>query len=148
MKLLKLLEEKNLTVTTVESCTGGLIGGAITSVPGASKYYKMGFITYSNEAKEKLVGVSHETLEKYGAVSPQTAREMSLGGMKAAGADIAISVTGFAGPDGEDVGLIYIGVNGEVKKLNLTGTREEIRKKIVEKAIEFAENFLLTYRQK
>ena len=83
-QIVKKLLEKNYTVTTAESCTGGLLAGRILNVSGASGVYNEGRITYSNEAKERLLGVSHETLEKYGAVSEQTAREMAEGAAKAA----------------------------------------------------------------
>lgn len=132
--ILKLIE-KNITISTAESCTGGSLGKIITSVPGASSIYGYGFITYANEAKERLLGVFPETLEKYGAVSHQTACEMAQGAKKVSGSDIAVSVTGIAGPGGgtqeKPVGLVYIAIaynNGvEFKKLNLKGTRDEIR---------------------
>ena len=132
--ILKLIE-KNITLSTAESCTGGSLGKIITSVPGASSIYGYGFITYANEAKERLIGVSSETLEKYGAVSKQTACEMAQGAKEVSGSDIAVSVTGIAGPGGgtaeKPVGLVYIAIahnNGvEFKKLNLKGTRDEIR---------------------
>ena len=109
----RLLEQKKLHVTTAESCTGGLIAGALVNVPGISKWFGEGYVTYSNEAKERLLGVSHETLETYGAVSEQTAREMAEGAAKAADADVSVVSTGIAGPDGgtaqKPVGLVYIG---------------------------------------
>ena len=119
--IVDLLKEKQMTVTTAESCTGGLLSGRILNVPGASAVYKEGYITYSNEAKEKLLGVSHETLETYGAVSYETAREMAAGAARSAGADVALAVTGIAGPDGgtkeKPVGLVYIGCIYGDKKL-------------------------------
>ena len=129
------LIENNITIATAESCTGGSLGKIITSYSGVSAIYGYGFITYANEAKEKILGVSHETLENYGAVSPECAREMALGARKVAKSDIAVSVTGIAGPTGgtaeKPVGLVYIAFadkNGtEVRKLNLSGTRDEIR---------------------
>ena len=87
-KIVELLIKHNLTITTAESCTGGLIAAALVNVPGVSGQLEEGYITYSNGAKEKLLGVSHETLEKYGAVSSQTAEEMAKGAKKAANADI------------------------------------------------------------
>ena len=130
----KLLDEKK-TITFAESCTGGLLSKKITDISGASSCFECGFVTYSNEKKEKLLGVSRETLKKYGAVSYQTAYEMCGGARKAADADIAIGVTGIAGPTGgtpeKPVGLVYVGVCTEkvwgVVKLNLSGTREEVR---------------------
>ena len=111
--ILKLIE-KNITISTAESCTGGSLGKIITSVPGASSIYGYGFITYANEAKERLLGVFPETLEKYGAVSHQTATQMAQGAKKVSGSDIAVSVTGIAGPGGgtqeKPVGLVYIAI--------------------------------------
>ena len=134
-QIISKLIEKNITIATAESCTGGSLGKIITSVPGASSIYGYGFITYANEAKERLLGVLPETLEKYGAVSQQTATQMAQGAKKVSGSDIAVSVTGIAGPGGgteeKPVGLVYIAIahnNGiEFKKLNLKGTRDEIR---------------------
>ena len=134
--ILKLVE-KNITLSTAESCTGGSLGKIITSVPGVSSIYGFGFITYANEAKEKILGVSHETLENHGAVSFETALEMAKGARNVSGSDIAVSVTGIAGPGGgtaeKPVGLIYIAIsdkNGEeYRKLNLSGSRDEIRQK-------------------
>lgn len=131
------LAEKRLTVATAESCTGGTIGKMITDCPGASEVYKFGFVTYANEAKEKLLGVSHETLEKYGAVSEQAAREMAEGARRVSGADIAVSVTGIAGPGGgseeKPVGLVYIGVcdkkGSEAFRFVHMGDRERVRQK-------------------
>lgn len=133
--VVSLLKEKGKTLATAESCTGGLIGRMITSVPGASDVYGFGFVTYANEAKEKLLGVRHETLEAYGAVSSETAAEMAKGARKVSGADIAVSVTGIAGPGGgtaeKPVGLVYIGVSTENEtktyKFNLSGNREKVR---------------------
>ena len=98
--VIRLLEEKKMTVTTAESCTGGKLSGRLLNVSGASGVYNEGYITYANASKEKILGVKHETLETYGAVSEQTAAEMALGAAKAAGADAALSVTGIAGPGG------------------------------------------------
>lgn len=138
-----LLKEKNMTVTTAESCTGGLLAGRIMNVPGASSVYNEGYITYSNRAKEKLVGVSAETLETCGAVSPETAAEMAVGAAKAAEANAALSVTGIAGPDGgseeKPVGLVYVGccVNGKVRteEFHFTGNREKNRDYAVVRAL-------------
>lgn len=135
-QIISRLVEKNITISTAESCTGGSLGRIITSVAGVSSIYGYGFITYANEAKEKILGVKHETLKKHGAVSPETAYEMAIGAKKVSGSDIAVSVTGIAGPGGgtseKPVGLVYIAFACEdgcfVKKLNLSGTREEIRK--------------------
>ncbi len=134
--ILKLVEN-NITISTAESCTGGSLGKIITSVSGVSSIYGFGFITYANEAKERILGVKHETLESYGAVSHQTALEMAIGAKKVSGSDIAVSVTGIAGPGGgtaeKPVGLVYIAIadkNGaEYRKLNLYGTRDDVRAK-------------------
>lgn len=111
------LREKGLTLAAAESATGGLISALITSVPGSSDYFRGGVVAYSNEVKRKLLGVNQETLDNYGAVSPQTAAEMAEGVRLALGADIGISDTGIAGPTGgnsdKPVGLFYVGVAGE-----------------------------------
>ena len=110
--VVEMLLKKQLTITTAESCTGGLIGATLVNVPGVSAVFKEGYITYANESKQKILGVSEDTLEKYGAVSEQTAREMAEGAIKAADADVSIAVTGIAGPDGgtdeKPVGLVYM----------------------------------------
>ena len=93
-KLYRLLKEKSLTVSTAESCTGGLIGAALTSVPGMSECYGYGVVTYANSAKEDLLKVKETTLAKCGAVSPDTAKQMAEGVMALSGSDIAVSVTG------------------------------------------------------
>ena len=107
-----LLKEKKMTVTTAESCTGGKLAGRLMNVAGASEVYNEGYITYANASKEKILGVKHETLEAYGAVSRQTAEEMAFGAAREAGADAALSVTGIAGPGGgteeKPVGLVYL----------------------------------------
>jgi nicotinamide-nucleotide amidase len=101
---------RKLTVAMAESCTGGLVAGALTEIPGSSAVVGYGFITYSNEAKEKLVGVPAETLRRYGAVSRQTAEAMAQGALKESAADLAIAITGIAGPSGgsaeKPVGLV------------------------------------------
>ena len=142
--MVELLAQKKMTVTTAESCTGGLIAGTLVNVAGASDVLNEGYVTYSNEAKERLVGVKHETLEEYGAVSEQTAREMAEGAARAAKADAALSATGIAGPGGgteeKPVGLVYIGcyVNGEttVKECRFEGSRMENRLHTVETALQ------------
>ena len=125
VKVVELLKEKNLTITTAESCTGGLIAKMITDVSGASGVFGCGIISYANEIKMSLLNVRKETLEKYGAVSEQTVREMADGAAAVSGADIAVAVSGIAGPLSDEtskpVGLIYIAVkyNGKctIKKL-------------------------------
>jgi PncC family amidohydrolase len=103
-----------LRVATVESCTGGLVGHAITEVPGSSAYYVGGFVTYSDDLKRGAVGVPHDVLTAHGAVSAQVAMAMATGGRERTGADLAVAVTGIAGPDGgspaKPVGLTYVAV--------------------------------------
>ena len=110
-----LLRQKKLTLGTVESGTGGLISHTITNVSGSSDYYKGSVISYSNEAKIKIVGVKTETIEKYGAVSSQVAEQMAEGGRKLLNVDICIADTGIAGPTGatpnKPVGLFYLGLS-------------------------------------
>ena len=113
-RLATALLARRLTLATAESCTGGLIGGALTSVPGSSAWYLGGVVAYDNRVKTALLGVPPETLARHGAVSPQTARAMAQGVLERTGADIAVSVTGIAGPaggaPGKPVGLVYVGL--------------------------------------
>lgn len=149
-QVVRLLKEQNLTVTAAESCTGGLIAGTLVNVPGASDVFGESYVTYSNEAKQRLVGVRAETLEQFGAVSEETAYEMAAGAARAAGADVGLSSTGIAGPGGgtpeKPVGLVYIGccVRGEVqvRRLNLHGDREQNRMDTVKAALELAAEML------
>lgn len=149
--IVELLKQKHFTVTTAESCTAGKLAGRIMNVAGASEVYNEGYITYANEAKEKLLGVKHETLEQFGAVSEETATEMAIGAAKEAGADAALSVTGIAGPGGgtpdKPVGLVYIGcyVQGKVyvKKCQFTGNRERNRDSSVVQALTLLREKLL-----
>ena len=137
------LRQLGLTVTTVESCTGGMIAAALTSVPGSSAVLKQAFVTYCDKAKHQMVGVRKKTLKKYTAVSSATAYEMACGGRDTAKADCCISVTGYAGPDtgsGEPVGLVFIGCavgkKVKVKEFHFTGDREEIRTQAREAALQ------------
>ncbi len=127
------LKEKGLKVATAESCTGGMLSEFITSMPGSSTVFDCGVCSYANNVKSKLLGVRDSTLEKYGAVSEQTAAEMAAGIRAISGADIGVSTTGIAGPDGgtpeKPVGTVYIGIDSEndrrVIKLNLSGRRSD-----------------------
>lgn len=129
------LTDKQLTIATAESCTGGLMGHLLTSVSGSSGYYLGGVIAYSNEVKEAFLGVRHETLLAYGAVSEQTAKEMAAGARERIGSDIGISTTGIAGPTGgtpqKPVGLVYIGLSTKDETLayecHFKGTREAVK---------------------
>ena len=143
MAIYQLLKANLLTVTTAESCTGGLLAGRLINVPGISEYLKEGYVTYSNVAKEKLLGVPTETLAEYGAVSAQTAEAMAEGGAKAADADLCIAVTGIAGPDGgteeKPVGLVYMSCYCRgtcyTEKNQYTGSRSKIREYSVASAL-------------
>ncbi|MCD6291433.1 MAG: CinA family protein [Anaerolineae bacterium] len=108
----RLLRAQGRRVALAESCTGGLVGHLITNVPGSSDYFWGSAVTYANEAKERVLGVRHETLMEYGAVSPETAREMAQGARRLSGADVAVSATGIAGPSGgspgKPIGLVYL----------------------------------------
>lgn len=133
------------TISTAESCTGGLIAATLVNAAGVSEVFREGYITYANEAKEKLLGVSHETLSLHGAVSVETAREMALGCAKAAGSDYAVISTGIAGPGGgtaeKPVGLVYLGcyADGDVttRECHFHGSRQEIRHAAAEAALKF-----------
>lgn len=133
------------TIATAESCTGGWIAQTITEVAGSSAWFDRGFVTYSNAAKVQMLGVSPQTLEQYGAVSAETATEMAAGALTHSDADVAVAVTGIAGPDGgtpeKPVGTVFIAwtdKNGEAKvvKKKLSGNRQLIRAQTVRSAIE------------
>ena len=138
-----LLRDQNLTLTTVESCTGGALAAALVTVPGASEVLKQGFVTYSNKAKRKSVMVKKSTLKEYGAVSEKCAKEMAKGGCFVTGSEVAVSVTGVAGPDGgtekTPVGTVYIGcsLNGitKVQEYHFNGERNKIRENSVKYAL-------------
>ena len=151
--IVELLVDNQLTVSTVESCTGGLVAGRLINVSGVSEVFKMGHITYSNKAKRKIIGVKRSTLDKYGAVSEQVACEMAKGGCALAKSDVAVSVTGIAGPDGgseqKPVGLVYIGccVKGKVraKRYQFTGNRQKVRESAVAAALVLMRECVLEY---
>lgn len=153
MAVYELLKAHNLTVTCAESCTGGLLAGRLINVPGISTYLKESYVTYSNEAKEKLLNVPADTLQQYGAVSPQTAEAMAAGGAKAAGTDLCIAVTGIAGPDGgtmdKPVGLVYMSCYCQGKlyteKNQYTGSRSKIREYSVASALTLLRRAILEH---
>lgn len=135
--------EKKVTFGTAESCTGGLISAFITDIAGASAVFYGGIVSYDNSIKEKLLGVHAETLREKGAVSSETALEMSAGAVRALGVDLAVSVTGIAGPGGgtdkKPVGLVYISVASQrglsVTENHFSGDRESVRLQTVQKAL-------------
>ena len=139
----KLLKQKGAMLATAESCTGGLIGNFITEVSGSSAYYKGGIIAYSNELKERLLGVRHETLEQYGAVSEETAVEMARGCLAATGADYAIATTGISGPTGgtdeKPRGLVYIAIASRTEvvcnRYVFTTTRQQHQQRTANQAL-------------
>ncbi len=150
--VVELLLKRKMTVCTIESCTGGMLASRLINVPGVSETFRAGYITYSNRAKQKVAGVKKKTLEKYGAVSPQTAEEMARGAAKAAHADATVSVTGIAGPDGgsreKPVGLVYIGCHvGDrtvVQEYRFVGNRGKIRESAVSAALTLLRRCILT----
>lgn len=139
----KMLVEKNLTISTAESCTGGLVSSTLINYPGISSVFMEGCVTYSNESKISRLGVNPSTLKVHGAVSEETAKEMAEGIAKHLGTNVAISTTGIAGPDGgshdKPVGLVYIGIyiNGKttVNKYIFNGNRQEIRFRATKNAL-------------
>jgi len=144
-EILNLCQEKKLRLASVESCTGGLIAACLTEVPGSSSMFDRGFITYSNESKNELVQVPINTIQEHGAVSPEVAEAMALGGLEKSQVDIVVSATGIAGPDGgsdeKPLGLVYIGVANRKTsairhiKNNFEGNRTEVRQSTVKKAL-------------
>ncbi len=148
-----LMLANNLSVSTVESCTGGMLAARLINVPGVSEVFKSGFITYSNKAKRKLVNVKKTTLERYGTVSKQVAEEMVKGAHLQNKADVIVSVTGIAGPDGgtkdKPVGLVYVAcfVCGTVtvKEYHFSGNRSKIRETIVANTLTLMRQCILEY---
>ena len=146
----KKLTNQKISVATAESCTGGLLAHYLTSISGSSEYYPQGIISYSNEAKIQLLGVKNQTLEKYGAVSEQTAYEMAQGIRTKAAVKIGISTTGIAGPTGgtqeKPVGLVYIGLVSDndvvIRQFNFTGTRIENKESTCLEALKILKNIL------
>lgn len=153
--LVKLLREHKLTLATAESCTGGMLTGRLVNVPGVSDVLGEGFITYSNEAKMKYLGVKEDTLNQFGAVSSQTASEMVLGAAQAAASNAALAITGIAGPDGggaqKPVGLVYIAgfLNGSVtvNEYHLKGNRQNVRELSVIYAMDLLRRMIISQTQ-
>ncbi|ADG82294.1 competence/damage-inducible protein A [Thermincola potens] len=151
MTVARLLVKHNLTVSLAESCTGGLIAKKLTDLPGSSEYLMYGVVSYSNEAKEKILGVSPETLKQFGAVSSETALEMARGVKKLGNTDVAVSVTGIAGPGGgspeKPVGLVYTGLahkDGAFSQKHLFyGDRENIRELSARAALNMLRLYIL-----
>ncbi len=146
-----LLRENGWTISIAESCTGGLICDRITDVSGSSDYFMGGMVNYSNESKAKHLGISLSYIRRYGAVSPQVARRMAQGVRKTFGTTFGLSTTGVAGPTGgtkrSPVGRVFIGLAAGkevlVKKLDLKGTRREIKEKATEIALRFLYEILV-----
>lgn len=153
-ELFALLREEHLTMSTAESCTGGMIAARMVNVPGVSEVFTAGLVTYSNEAKMRLLGVREETLAAWGAVSRETAAEMAEGGAKANQTDLCLSTTGIAGPDGgtpqKPVGLVYmaccLGKKTKVRRYQFQGDRQSVREQAVQKALELAKQCLMENR--
>ena len=145
-KLSEKLRTKQWKMVSAESCTGGMIAAAMTDLAGSSEIFDRGFVTYSNQSKSDMLGVPSTTLDTYGAVSAQTAKEMASGAIKNSQADVAVSVTGIAGPSGgsadKPIGLVYIGV---IKKGNepivhrhiFSGSRDEVRQNTRDTALTY-----------
>jgi nicotinamide-nucleotide amidase len=149
-----LLRKKGLTLGVVESASGGLLSHRITNVPGSSDYYKGSVTAYSNEVKSKVVGVRENTINRYGAVSPQVAEEMAKDGRKILAVDICLADTGIAGPSGatpeKPVGLFYIGLSHKggtfSRKHNFQGEREQNKQNAAEAALSWLKEYLLSLK--
>lgn len=148
-----LLQANDLTVTCAESCTGGMLSARLVNIPGVSDYFKLGVVTYSNKAKRRMLGVKKATLQKYGAVSVETAEEMAKGAANQMKADVAVAITGIAGPDGgtkeKPVGTVCIAcsVKGKtvVRKYCFSGNRTKIRESSVAEALVLMRSCILEY---
>lgn len=155
-QIVSYLCERELTVSTAESCTGGMLASAFVSVSGASGCFEEGYVTYSNEAKEKNLNVSHRTLTQYGAVSEETAQEMSEGVRAVSHADFGLATTGIAGPDGgtkeKPVGLVYISCSyrGGTRTIRnvFDGDRASVREQATAAALDLLETCILECEDK
>lgn len=136
------LSDHRQTVTCAESCTGGLLAAAFTSLPGSSQWFHQGFVTYSNQAKEKALGVMPDTLLQHGAVSRETVYEMARGAKAVAQADYALSISGIAGPSGgsqaKPVGTVWFGLSTPTQHIERTALFEGDREHVRRQAVEFA----------
>lgn len=176
-RIIQMMAEYKKTLGAAESCTGGLFSARLINVPGASKVYEAGFVTYANKAKHNLIGVKNKTLKKYGAVSKETAKEMVKGTLKETGADYVVAITGIAGPGGgidpdkkvsddcsidrgesgsrreeKPVGLVYIGCGRKhhivVKRYQFSGNRTQVREAAVENALILLQEIVTKDRDK
>jgi nicotinamide-nucleotide amidase len=146
-----LLRKKGWTLSIAESCTGGVMCDRITNVPGSSDYFEGGMVNYSNESKAKHLGISLDYIKKYGAVSPQVAKQMAQGVRKTFNTTFGLSTTGVAGPTGgtkrSPIGRVFIGIaRGRrtwVKREDLEGMRREIKKEAAERSLEFLYEMLI-----
>lgn len=152
-ELAKLCLDKGVMVATAESCTGGMVSAAITDLAGSSQWFDAGFITYSNDAKKKMLGVKAETLDTHGAVSEPVVHEMAKGAVNNSAAQYAVSISGVAGPGGgtpdKPVGMVCFGVSDGVKSLAITqqfeGDRVEVRQQSRGFALNWLQQFIETH---
>ena len=155
-KINDFMSANNITICCAESCTGGLLSAAFTAIAGASKIFDRGFVTYSNQSKIDLLNVNNEALIKYGAVSKEIASKMAHGALKNSHADIAIAITGIAGPTGDTankkIGNVFIAIANknltQTFEFNFSGQRNSIRHKTLNQAIITLENFLIDHYKK
>jgi nicotinamide-nucleotide amidase len=149
LKVAGLLRDSGLTLAVAESCSGGLIAKRITDIPGSSAYFLLGVVTYANSAKERVLGVPRELIEKQGAVSPEVAAAMATGVRTLSGSHIAIATTGIAGPDGgtaeKPVGTVFIAIatpdGTKAVRHSFTGSREAVREATAEAALLLLSNW-------
>ena len=149
-KIAAILENESLTIALAESCTGGLVAGKITDIPGSSRYFMAGLVTYSNEAKTKFLSVPEEIITQNGAVSAIVAELMATGVRDGVGVDIGLSITGIAGPAGgspeKPVGMVFMGLATKkgvsVERFLFIGDRQEIRRQATEAALRMLLHYL------
>ncbi len=150
--IIDLAAQKNIKIATAESCTGGLLSALFTEISGASQVFERGFVVYANCAKEEVLGVSAKTLQEHGAVSANCAKEMAIAALNKSKANIAIAITGIAGPNGgldnKPVGLVYIACANsitkqvQIRKFNFSGLRLQVRTSSLEEALNMIERVL------